>query len=338
MKLKHYFYSQFGATFFPIFLGLFFITSIIFLVRIASWTSIIQMNFYELVLLYVYAIPNILFYTLPIAFFVSLVITLSKLSSEYELIVVTSFGLDPKRILYLFLPLTFFISLSLLIISLGLIPKTKNLTNQFYESKKKEANFNIKASEFGQTLGDWLIYITQKKDKTFKDVKLFQTKEGVDQFIIAKDAEQINEGGNLSFKLNDGKSFHIENDVINQIDYVSMYINDSLKTNSGSDFKDSITYWKQKLESNSDLDKMTFYILTSLFPLLSPFLVIAFGFLNPRYEKNRSVAWAVFSVVLFYVFSDFVTKKMLLNALYIVPFFWVIFTYFLYQKKVAKIY
>lgn len=338
MKLKQYLYAQFGATFFPIFLGLFFITSIIFLVKIASWTSIIQMSFSELVLLYVYAIPNILFYTLPIAFFVSMVITLSKLSSEYELIVVTSFGLDPKKILYLFLPITFFVSMSLLIISLGLIPKTKSLTNQFYESKKKEANFNIKASEFGQTLGNWLIYITEKKDKTFTDVKLFQTKDGVDQFIIAKDAEQINEGGNLSFKLNDGKSFHIENNVINQIDYKAMYINDTLKDNKDNDFKDSISYWKERVAKGKDIDKMTFYILTSIFPLISPFLVIAFGFLNPRYEKNRSVAWAVFSVVLYYVLSDFVTKKMLLNALYVVPVVWMIFTYVLYQKRVARTY
>ena len=92
MKLKQYLYSQLAITFFPIFLGLFFITSIIFLVKIASLTSIITINFIELFTLYAYVIPQIIFYTMPISFFISLVITLSKLASEYELTVITSFG------------------------------------------------------------------------------------------------------------------------------------------------------------------------------------------------------------------------------------------------------
>lgn len=133
MKLKGYLLSQLGNSFFPIFLGLFFITSIIFLVRIASLTSVVTINFLELGTLYSYVIPNILFYTLPVSFFISLVITLSKLSSEYELIVITSFGLNPKNILKIFLPVTFIISVSLLIISLGLIPKTKYLTNKLMD-------------------------------------------------------------------------------------------------------------------------------------------------------------------------------------------------------------
>lgn len=56
------------------------------------------MNVVELFTLYLYSVPNILFYTLPISFFIALVIALGKLSSEYELIVITSFGLNPTKI------------------------------------------------------------------------------------------------------------------------------------------------------------------------------------------------------------------------------------------------
>jgi len=102
--LKKYLLINFSQTFFPIFLTLYSITSIIFLVKIASLTSIIQINFFELLELYLYSVPTILFYTLPISIFVSLSLTLSKLSSEYELIVITSFGLNPIKILKIFLP------------------------------------------------------------------------------------------------------------------------------------------------------------------------------------------------------------------------------------------
>ena len=188
MKLKQYLHSQLAITFFPIFLGLFFITSVVFLVKIASLTSIITLDFFELFTLFSYVIPQILFYTMPISFFLSLVITLAKLASEYELTVITSFGLNPVNILKIFAPITLLLSVMLLVVSVGLIPKTKFLTKQFLDKKKKEANFNIKPSEFGQKFGDWLIYINGKDDRVYDEVKLFKTEKGKDQFIVSETA------------------------------------------------------------------------------------------------------------------------------------------------------
>jgi lipopolysaccharide export system permease protein len=338
LKLKHYLYSQLAITFFPIFLGLFFITSIVFLVKIASLTSIITIDFFELFRLFAYVVPQILFFTMPISFFISLVITLAKLASEYELTVITSFGLNPVNILKIFFPLTLLLSALLLVVSVGLIPKTKFLTKQFLETKKKEANFNIKASEFGQKFGDWLIYINGKDGKVYSDVKLFKTEEKKDQFIISKTAVLDNDKGNLSFKLLDGKAFIIDEQELNQIDYESMYINDSIADSKIGVFTDTYAYWKQNIEKNMDIDDLTFYILTSIFPLISLFLVITFGYFNPRYEKNRAIFFSLISVVLYYVLIKIVGDKILLHALYIIPSIWIIGTYILYSQTIKKEY
>jgi lipopolysaccharide export system permease protein len=339
VKLKQYLLSQFSNTFFPIFLVLFFITSIIFLVRIASITSVITLNIIELGTLYAYNLPNIIFYTMPISFFVAMVITLSKLSSEYELIVVTSFGLNPSNILKVFLPITFLISLSLLIISIGLIPKTKYLSQEMINQKTKEANFNIKASEFGQKFGDWLIYISKKEDKLYEEVKLFKTEnKGTDQFIIAKNARLNNDSGNLSFVLNDGKAFYFEQDKINQIDYNVMHINDTLSESKITPFTNAYEYWKERINSDGDVSKFSFYILTSIFPVISIYLVVAFGYFNPRYEKNRSVAYAVISVVLYYLISDPLTKSIGLLSIPTIIVFWTIMSYYIYKLTVKKVY
>ncbi|WP_368030338.1 LptF/LptG family permease [Arcobacter sp. s6] len=338
MKLNHYLYSQLAITFFPIFLGLFFITSIVFLVKIASLTSIITIDFFELFRLFAYVVPQIIFYTMPISFFISLVITLAKLASEYELTVITSFGLNPVNILKIFLPLTLLLSALLLVVSVGLIPKTKFLTKQFLETKKKEANFNIKASEFGQKFGDWLIYINDKDQKTYSDVKLFKTEEKKDQFIISKTAVLDNDKGNLSFKLVDGKAFIIDEKELNQIDYESMYINDSIADSKIGVFTDTYTYWKNNIQKNVDIDDLTFFILTSLFPLFSLFLVITFGYFNPRYEKNRAVFFSLIAVVLYYVLIKIIGDKILLHALYLIPIVWLIGTYILYSKTIKKEY
>jgi lipopolysaccharide export system permease protein len=338
LKLKQYLYSQLAITFFPIFLGLYFITSIVFLVKIASLTSIITINFLELFTLYAYVIPQILFYTMPISFFISLVITLSKLSSEYELTVITSFGLNPVKILKIFLPLTLVLSSALLVVSVGLIPKTKFLTKQFLDAKTKEANFNIKASEFGQKFGDWLIYIKSKEDKTYNEVKLFKTEKGKEQFILSQTAVLNNDKGDLSFKLNTGKAFYIDESEVNQINFESMYINDSIAGSKIERFTNTYEYWKDRLKRNVDIDDLSFFVLTSLFPVLSLFLVITFGYFNPRYEKNRAVSYSLVAVVLYYVLIKAIGDSILLHALYLIPILWIAGTYYLYTKTVKKEY
>ena len=338
MKLNNYLYSQLAITFFPIFLGLFFITSIVFLVKIASLTSIITMDFFELFKLYAYSTPQIVFFTMPISFFISLVITLAKLASEYELTVITSFGLNPVNILKVFLPVTLLFTALLLVVSVGLIQKTKFLTKQFLDEKKKEANFNIKASEFGQKFGDWLIYISDKNNKTYSDIKLFKTEEKKDQFIISETAVLDNDKGALSFKLRDGKAFIIDEKELNQIDFKSMYINDSIADSKVGIFTDTYSYWKNNIKNKIDLDDLTFFILTSLFPLFSLFLVITFGYFNPRYEKNRAVSFSLIAVVLYYVLIKIVGDKILLHALYVVPIIWLSGSYFLYSKTIKKEY
>jgi len=338
LKLKQYLYSQLAITFFPIFLGLYFITSIVFLVKIASLTSIITINFVELFTLYAYVIPQIIFYTMPISFFISLVITLSKLASEYELTVITSFGLNPLNILKIFLPLTFVLSLALLVISVGLIPKTKFLTKQFLDAKKKEANFNIKASEFGQKFGDWLIYIDSKEDKVYNEVKLFKAEEGKEQFILSKTAELKNEKGDLNFKLDDGKAFFIDELEVNQVDFKSMQINDSIAGSKLEIFTTTYEYWKDRIQRKVDLDDLSFFVLTSLFPILSLFLVISFGYFNPRYEKNRAVSYSLVSIVLYYVLIKAIGDSLLLHSLYIIPIIWLVITYYFYSQTVKKEY
>ena len=338
MKLKQYLHSQFAITFFPIFLGLFFITSVVFLVKIAALTSIITLNFFELFKLFGYVVPQIIFFTMPISFFLSLVITLAKLASEYELTVITSFGLDPIKILKIFIPVTLLLSVMLLVISVGLIPKTKFLTKQFLDKKKLEANFNIKPCEFGQKFGKWFIYINAKDDKVYDDVKLFKTENKKDQFIVSQTAVLDNDKGSLSFKLNEGKAFIIDNKEFNQIDFKSMYINDSVSDTKIDVFTNPYEYWKNNIQKNIDIDELVFYILISLFPLLSLFLVITFGYFNPRYEKNRAVFYTLISIVLYYVLIKSISNKILLHALYIIPIFWLIGTYILYYKILKKEY
>ncbi|MFX4234067.1 LptF/LptG family permease [Aliarcobacter butzleri] len=338
MKLQRYLYSQLAITFFPIFFGLFFITAVIFLVKISALTAIITVNFFELFRIFSYTIPDIIFYTMPISFFISMVITLSKLSSEYELTVITSFGLNPFKILKIFLPLTLLLTLLLLVVSVGLIPKTDFERKQFVNIKKNEANFNIKSGEFGQKFGDWLIFINDKKNNLYEDVKLLKVENDKDQFVVSKSAILDNDKGVLSIRLSEGKAFLIEKEEFNQINYEAMYINDSISAAKTTVFTTTYDYWKDNIKNKVDLDDLTFFILTSFFPLMSLFLVITFGYFNPRYEKNRAIMYSLISIVLYYVLIKSIGDKIFLHTLYIIPIVWLSGTYFLYSKTIKKEY
>jgi len=333
-KLKNYLYFQLSSSFFQIFFVLFAITSIIYLVRIASLTSIIQMTGVELFMLYLYATPNIIFYTLPIVFFVSLAITISRLSSEYETIVITSFGLNPYRIIKIFFPITLIVSITLLIISLGLVPKAKDLSRVFIEKKKNEAKLNIQASQNGQKFGNWLVYIQGEKDEVFYDVTMFKKDQNSKEFITSDKADSISDNSEFLFTLYNGKAFIIK-DAIDQINFEKLTL---LNSNSQKAIQDTFTnpidYWSNMKENEKLKKDFALSALISIFPIISMFLVIYIGYFNPRYEKNNASLFSAVSITIFIVSIVLLNKYIPIASIIIIPLVWIIVSYVLLRKYV----
>ncbi|MEA3552862.1 MAG: LptF/LptG family permease [Campylobacterota bacterium] len=336
--LKKYLLVTYSQTFFPIFLTLFIITSIMYLVRVSALTSVMEINFAELLTLYSFYIPSILFYTLPISIFISIAISLSKLSTEYELIVITSFGLKPTKILKLLFPTLLFSTIFLLINSLVLIPKANHLYDNFKAKKEQEAKFNIKASEYGQAFGDWLIYVNEKKDGLYKDVVLFQQNQTADTVVISNSATLKNEESALGLHLKDGNAVKID-DVVTQIDFKKMTINNKIKPSENiNNLSDLLLYWSDIDKSDFKRYKFNFSILMSFFPILSLLFFISLGFYNPRYEKNKTSIYAILLAIIFVIASQKLSKKYGFEVLYIIPTFWIIFSYLTYRVKIKSHY
>ncbi|OQR41567.1 hypothetical protein AS859_04945 [Aliarcobacter cryaerophilus] len=135
-----------------------------------------------------------------------------------------------------------------------------------------------------------------------------------------------------------GKVFAIDDKELNQIDYKEMYINDSVSNVDVVNFDTSYNFWKDNLKKNRDIDDFSFFILSSIFPLISLFLVIVFGYFNPRYEKNRAVAYSVLAVVIYFILIKYIGERLFLHSLYIIPTIWIIASYILYSKTIKKEY
>ena len=309
-----------------------------YLVRISALTSVMEINFFELIILYSFNIPSMLFYTLPISIFISLAISLSKLSTEYELIVITSFGLNPMQILKFIFPTLLISTIFLLLNSLVLIPKANQLFETFKAKKEQEAKFNIKASEYGQGFGDWLIYVNEEKDGLYKNVVLFKKNNTINNFVISKTATLNNSDLELGLHLKNGKAIKID-ETVTQIDFEKMVIYNKIKQSTNiNSLNDLLIYWSYITELDSLRYKFNFFILMSFFPLISLLFYISLGFYNPRYEKNRSTVYAIILTILFVTISQKLSRNYGFEVLYSIPLIWILLSYILYKVKIKSHY
>lgn len=337
IKLRLYVLKNLSSVFFPIFLTLFAITSIIFLVKIASLTSVITMNFSELLLLYSLKIPLILFYTLPVTFFVSSVINISKISSEYELIVITSFGLSPLKILKILIPVSLLTSLLLMIISFILIPKSTYIENLFLNKKKQEVKFNIKPSEYGQKFGPWYMYVEGKEKNDYKNMMLYKNDNGKDTFIIAKTARLHNNANSFTLELLNGTSSIIADDLT-YVNFQKMTLNNQLpQIKQLKSLKDLINYWIKNRSYKKSLTLIR-NVLISLLPVISLLFYIALGYYNPRHQKNNASSYSIVFVILYILLLQQLSLSINFSVLFYLPMSWIFMSIFIYYIRIKKYY
>jgi lipopolysaccharide export system permease protein len=207
-RVQKYILSNLSTLFLSIFMPLFAIASVIFSIKLATYTAVIQLTLYDMVKLYIFVLPEILFYTLPISFFIAATLSLFKLSNDNEIVVLFSLGIKPSFIIQTLFKPALLLSTLLIFNFFVIFPHAKVLSSNFVSYKKSEAKFNLSASEFGHSFGDWLLYLGEDNvDGTYSKVFLFNKKKEEEVLISAKTAEVINDSGILRLKLRNGEGY-----------------------------------------------------------------------------------------------------------------------------------
>lgn len=331
-SLEKYLKQSLSMLFLSIFLPLFSIASIVFLIKMATYTAIIQLSLFEMTKLFFFMLPELLFYTLPISFFVASTLTLFKLSNDNEIIVLFALGIRPKFILKTIFKPALFLSALLLFNFLVLFPHAKTLSSNFISHKKSEAKFNLSASEFGHKFGEWLLYIGEDNlDETYSDVILFNKKNDEEVLIKAKKAQIINDSGILRLKLTSGEGYSYSKEKFTQINFEVMFINDTMKTNL-DEYETPLKYW------SSDKKRKTLMAntLLSLFPILSLFLVASIGIIHVRHNKGMVYLFLFLSIVTYYALAIGLPIVLKNYTVPIVIFTWLTSTYIIYKKTIVS--
>lgn len=333
--LQNYIKQSLSILFLSIFLPLFSIASVVFLIKMATYTAIIQLSLFEMSKLFFFMLPELLFYTLPISFFVAATLTLFKLSNDNEIIVFFALGIHPKLILKTLFTPALFLSIILLFDFFVLFPHAKTLSNNFISYKKSEAKFNLSASEFGHKFGEWLLYIGEENsDKTYSQVILFNKKQEEEVLIGAKKAEIMNDSGILRLKLTSGEGYSYSKDKFTQIDFQTMYINDTIKTDLDK-YQTPLEYWFSKDASLKIEKKLITNILFSFFPVISLFLIASIGIVHVRHQKGKVYLFLFLGITIYYALAISLQLVLFTYAVPALIFGWLLSTYIIYKKTIV---
>ncbi|ANE35803.1 putative lipooligosaccharide transport system, permease component (LptF family) [Campylobacter iguaniorum] len=301
-RVNKYFFSSFLTTFASLFATLFLIMSIVFFIQIARITSYIEISFGELIKLYVFMLPQILLFTIPISFFVSVAMSFFRLSKENESTVIFTLGQNPKNIANFFLSVSFILSAIMLINSLVVMPIAEHLNDRFIEYKKTKLSLNIKPSEFGQKFGDWMVFIEAQNDNNqtakYENIVMYNISDEGEKLITSLSADIINNNSNLELLLGSGKMYTIAPNLWHISNYDSMTIRTLMQ--GGKDDEYSLKdYWAQSLKSDKRAKDLSIYVLVALFPLASVLFAMSFGIVTYRYEKGI-IYFGIFGILFVY--------------------------------------
>ena len=333
-KLRRYILSTFGLLFFSIFLPLFSIASVIFLIKLASYTAVIQLNLWEMFKLYLFILPEILFYTLPITFFVAAALSLFRLSTDNEMVVVFALGIRPTFILTTLMKPAALLSLLLIFDFFVLFPHTTVLSTNFVRYKQSEANFNLQASEFGHNFGDWLLYIGKAhKDRSYGDVVLFHKEAKEEILIQAEKAEVLNNRGILRLKLTNGQGYSYTDEKMTQMQFEAMMINNVMQTELRP-YNSPIEFWLDPERRKSKIRMFITDILLSLFPVAGLFAALSIGIAHVRHQKGYVYLWLFVSMLFYYAGTTGLQKALGFYTIPAVFFSWLFVTYLIYRRRI----
>ncbi len=334
-KISKFLINNFFKVFIPLFFTLFFIASIMFFVIISRFTSYFSLSFLELGELFVYLLPKIIIYTLPVSFFVSMALTAFNMSKESENIVIFSFGYSPKRMARVYFVLAFLTTIFLFINSIFILPISKQMYKNFLAIKKVEAKINIKPTEFGQRFSDWIVFINKADNLGYKDIVLYNQKEKKDILILANHAKLNKKTGLLNLSLDNGKVFYIQKEELRQIDFQNMYINNFLSAGELRD-ENVFEYWLRALSDKKRAKDLSFLIVIAAFPTVSYLLALAIATVHIRYDRVHIYPYIFFFIIIYYVLSVVFAKNFPFIGIIALPLLFYIISKAMFRYRVLR--
>jgi len=319
-KLSKYIIKELNTLFFTLFSVIAVIVSLIFIISISNVTKGLQITFFELIKMYLLSLPQIIFISLSISFFVTANILYSKLSETQELIAMFSLGFSPLKVLKPIIFFSIIISIINLFILFVSIPYSKIAFTNLKNEKRQQAKFNFQSAQISQQFGNWSIFVKNNNNNKYMDIFLYNSDSK--RFILAKEANLKTKNNYLIFTLNNGNIYDFNSSF--KINFQNLHINQKIPK-----LKISIFNLKNYFEYNKKL--FTKYLPFALIPIALLFFIPQISFFHPRLHKNKTLLYSILLLSI-YITITFLNKNIYLSI--IIPLLFFILGLVLYKWKV----
>lgn len=163
------------------------------LIKLANLVINRGVNIIVVAKLFIYLLPFLLSYTIPISMLLAVLICLGRLSSDNEIIAIQASGINSFRIISPLIIVAFIISLFLIILNDRFIPK------MLFASRKAVEEIGLKSPAAALEPGTFIdafqgniVFIYRIEGNRLYDVRIYQPEEGKPtRTIIAKEGEFI---------------------------------------------------------------------------------------------------------------------------------------------------
>jgi lipopolysaccharide export system permease protein len=337
-KSRRFILDHFTRNYLLIFLPFFLIVSLVFIVKISVLSSKIALDSFELMQLFGYFLPEIIFFTIPLSFIAALVNTFSKLSEDNELIALFSLGHTPKRVLGFILPSALLFSLILLTVSIFIYPQMKQKLSQFKREKTAQATLRIVPKRLSQSFGDFHIFVGSKDEKGYGDMVLFKNGEKGDyRLFIARRGRVENNGSSFILTLLDGIGESSTKSKMESLSYerLSLYQYPSSRFKRVKSLKE---YWGKALEEKGRRGSLLYLLFISLTPLIVFAPAVSLSIFNPRYQKNRSFLSIFILALLVYIPAALLQKSGSVSLFAISILFFIFLNIYMLKYRIFRRY
>ena len=160
--------------------------------------------------LFIYLIPYLLSYTIPMASLTTTLLAFGRLSSDNEIVAIKANGISLYRIMVPVIVLGFILSFISVILNDRILPKTHFASRQIVkEIGMKKPTVYLEEGTFIKTFEPYIIFIYGINRNALSNIRIYETQEGKPtRIIIANRGEFITipEKQLLKLKLMDGSS------------------------------------------------------------------------------------------------------------------------------------
>ena len=241
-KIKVYLFSQITKYFILIFFIFLSIAWLLQITRLFTLTNFLHIEVFDILLLSVYLIPNLITVILPFILIFGLLLCFIKLKRDNELIAILSlgFGLQPFKMILASFSLTIIIIFSFL--SFYIAPKIYEIYKIKELELRNTMDFNKMAYSNFLNLDKNTILDFNKKENQYEEI-FIKYNDGKENIVYAKKGDILSINNQYNFRLTDGfKISIVENEQIEKLEFLEYVLKIDHKNITSSEVIDKNTF------------------------------------------------------------------------------------------------